>query len=118
MIAVDSSQPVPSAGAPCAETSGDGAGVSSALGAAGSRVVSAVAPLDTTVFCLWLAATLLAPVWFGSNVPLVWGIHAIVFGGLLVAYGAGAVFRGTPLALPLARLGWPLAALAVVLLWA
>src|SRR5258707_3881599 len=118
MIAVGSRQPVPPAGTPCAESSGDGAGVSSALRMAASGAAPAVAPLDTTVFCLWLAVTLLAPVWFGSNVPLVWGIHAILFGGLLAVYGAVAVLRGTPLVLPLTRLGWPLAALAIVLLWA
>jgi O-antigen ligase len=48
----------------------------------------------------------------------VWGVHAAIFGGLLAAYGAVALFRGAPLPVPLARLGWPLAALAVVLGWA
>jgi O-antigen ligase len=120
MIATKSSSHAPPLGAPHgrspAATSGAGPDVSSAHRLAGFGAVSGA--LDTAIFWLWLTATLLAPVWFGSNLPLVWGIHAAIFGSLLAAYGAVAVIRRAPLLLPLARLGWPLAALAVVLLWA
>jgi len=101
------------------ETSSDGLDVSSALRAAASGVATAEPESrDSAIFWLWLAAALLAPVWFGSNLPLVWSIHAAIFGSLLAAYGAVAVICGVSLPLPLARLGWPLAALAIVLLWA
>src|SRR5690242_4517041 len=101
-----------------AETSGDGADVSSTVRTAPLRAASAAESLQAAIFWLWLAAALLAPVWFGSNVPLVWGIHAMVFGILLAAYGAVTMIDGKPFPLPLARLGWPLGALAVVLFWA
>lgn len=81
-------------------------------------VAPAAGWLETTLFRLWLAAALLAPVWFGSNVPLVWAIHAVVFGTLLAAYAAVTLGRGAAFPLPLRRLAWPLAALAIVLVWA
>lgn len=92
--------------------------MSSALRTTDIAAAPRAGSLDGATFWLWLAAALLAPVWFGANVPLVWGIHAVIFGSLLTAYGATAVLRHAPPPLPLRRLGWPLAALAIVLLWA
>ena len=70
--------------------------------------------IEALLFWLWLCAVLLAPVWFGANTPLVWGAHAVAFGFLLAASG---VFC-RPFAVPIRRLRLPLAALAVVALWA
>jgi O-antigen ligase len=69
---------------------------------------------DAVVFWLWLCAVLLSPVWFGANTPVVWGAHAIAFGLLLALFGS----LRRPLAVPLRRLRVPLAALAIVVLWA
>lgn len=70
--------------------------------------------VDVLLFWLWLGAVLLSPVWFGANTPLVWGAHAILFGLLFAAFGISR----RPLAVPIRRLRVPLAALAVVGLWA
>ncbi|HEV2302429.1 MAG TPA: O-antigen ligase family protein [Stellaceae bacterium] len=70
--------------------------------------------IDALLFWLWLGAVLLSPVWFGANTPAIWGAHAIVFGLLLAACG----MLRRPLAVPIRRLRVPLAALAVVALWA
>ena len=69
---------------------------------------------DAGLFLLWLAAVLLAPVWFGANNSAIWGAHAIFFGLLLAALGG----RRSPLAVPIRRVRLPLAAIAVVALWA
>jgi O-antigen ligase len=71
---------------------------------------------ESALLWLWLCPASLAPVWFGSNMPLVWGVHAVVFGMALAAYGASSASR--PLPVPLRRLAVPLIALAVVLGWA
>lgn len=73
---------------------------------------------EESLFVPWLVTTALAPVWFGSNAVLVWGVHGLIFGLLLTAYGIMTTRTGTPLPVPMSRLAWPLAAIGLVLFWA
>ena len=45
---------------------------------------------------LWAFVAGLAwcPFWFGSNVPLAWGINAVLFPGLVAIYEASLLIRG------------------------
>lgn len=67
---------------------------------------------------LWLAGVVLSPVWFGSNMPMIWAAHALLFGISLATYALAGVAAPRPLPVPLGWLKLPLAALAVVLAWA
>jgi O-antigen ligase len=76
------------------------------------------AVLDGTAASVWLAGVALSPVWFGSNIPLIWGAHALLFGIALAIYGLGAVAAPRPLPIPLRWLSLPFAAGVIVLTWA
>jgi O-antigen ligase len=76
------------------------------------------AVVEAAAASVWLAGVVLAPVWFGSNLPLVWGAHALLFGIALAIYGLVGLSPPRPLPVPLASLKVPLAALAIVLGWA
>lgn len=73
---------------------------------------------DTALLWCWLPPAVLAPVWFGSNTPLLWAAHAVIFGFVFAAYGARQMATREGLPVPLHRLAVPLAALAIVLGWA
>lgn len=76
------------------------------------------AVLEHAAASVWLVAVALSPVWFGSNIPLVWGSHALVFGAALALYALGAIAVPRPLPVPLDAFWVPLAAIAIVLCWA
>jgi O-antigen ligase len=76
------------------------------------------AGIEASSAALWLAGVVLSPVWFGSNLPLVWGAHALLFGVALTIYVLAGLGPARPLPVPLAWLRVPLAALAIVLGWA
>lgn len=78
----------------------------------------AAAVLEAVAASVWLAGVVMAPVWFGSNVPLVWGAHALLFGIALAIYASGGLAASRPWPVPLAWLKLPLAALAIALGWA
>lgn len=66
----------------------------------------------------FLAALAAAPVLFGGNTPLAWGINAVLIGGVLLMHSAGHLVSGRPFAVPAAWVAFPLAAFAAVSLWA
>lgn len=65
----------------------------------------------------FLVALGFAPVIFGGNVPLAWGLNAAVFGGLLGLYGLVQATSGRPLPVPASRLAVPLGCFGAVLAW-
>jgi O-antigen ligase len=65
----------------------------------------------------FLVAVCFAPLFFGANVPLAWGLNAVVFSSILVALMLGLTVSRRPLPVPMSRLDVPLAAFAVVLTW-
>ena len=71
-----------------------------------------------SLFWLLVGGVILAPVWFGSNAPVVWGWHAVYFGGLLVIYGLQAFKNPLVIAAAVRLLKLPLMMISLVLLWA
>jgi O-antigen ligase len=82
------------------------------------RRTSVAAVLEFIAASVWLAAVALSPVWFGSNLPIVWGAHALVFGAVLAIYALGEIAGPRTLPVPLRWIWLPLAALGIVLCWA
>jgi O-antigen ligase len=66
---------------------------------------------------LFLAGLGLAPLIFGANVALAWGINAAVFGFLLAIYAFHHIVSGRPWPVPFSRFALPGASFALVLLW-
>jgi O-antigen ligase len=65
----------------------------------------------------FLAALALAPLIYGANVPLAWGINAVVFGLLLVLLVLVQTVKRRPVPVLLSRLWFATAAFGVVFLW-
>jgi len=75
------------------------------------------ARIDGTLFVGFVALLAWTPLWFGSNLPLAWGVNAVGFGGLAVLYEIGllATLRRHPVALR--RIWFPALAFAGVCAW-
>jgi O-antigen ligase len=83
-----------------------------------TRRSPAAVVFEHAVATAWLGGVALSPVWFGSNIPAIWGLHALLFGGILAIYALGGVAAPRPLPVPLGWLKLPLGALALMLAWA
>ncbi len=83
----------------------------------GGLAAKYAAAIDGGVFFAFIALLAWAPLWFGSNRPLAWGVNAIGFGGLAVCYELAllATRRRHPVALR--RLWFPVLAFAFVFVW-
>src|SRR6476659_635708 len=55
--------------------------------------------------------------WFGSNVPLAWGINAIFFPGLVAIYELSLLIRGARHAVSIRQIKAPVALFTAVVLW-
>ena len=91
---------------------------SGARGTTKDRKRTWVRALDSLCFWAIIGGLAFAPFWFGGNLPLAWGIHAIWFAGVTVAYEIGrlAAARRRPIAL---RKIWiPVACVVVTAIWA
>jgi O-antigen ligase len=80
---------------------------------AGARDVASV-NLLAPAFLVGLA---LSPLIFGGNVPLAWGVNALVFGLLLSLYAIPYLTPGRPWPVPLARFRLPAICFGGVLIW-
>jgi O-antigen ligase len=74
----------------------------------------ATANLLAPAFLVGLA---LSPLIFGGNVPLAWGVNALVFGLLLSLYAIPYLTPGRPWPVPLTRFRLPAICFASVLIW-
>jgi O-antigen ligase len=82
------------------------------------RPSAIAAVLEQAAASIWLVGVALSPVWFGSNIPLVWGANAALFGAALGIYALGAIAVPRPFPVPLGWFWLALAAIAIVLGWA
>jgi O-antigen ligase len=65
----------------------------------------------------FLVGLALSPLIFGGNVPLAWGVNALVFGLLLSLYAIPYLTPGRPWPVPLTRFRLPAICFASVLVW-
>lgn len=72
---------------------------------------------DDVLFVAALAALAWVPLWFGSERSVAWGINAVLFGTLVIAYEISLLFRDRNHAIALHRVALPAASLAVVVGW-
>lgn len=81
------------------------------------RATDRLARVDAAIFWLFLVALAWAPFWYGGNTLAVWGIDAILFPGLALAFEVSAVLPGRrhPVALNVVAL--PASLFAAVLVW-
>lgn len=73
--------------------------------------------LDDAIFLLFLAALGWAPFWFGSDRSLAWGVNAIWFGGLVIAFELVRTLSGRRHPVALHRIWFPATACVVVFGW-
>ena len=68
---------------------------------------------------LWAFVAGLAwcPFWFGSNIPLTWGINAILFPGLAAIYEVSLLIRGERHSVAVKQIRLPALLFAAVVLW-
>lgn len=68
---------------------------------------------------LWAFVVGLAwcPFWFGSNVPLAWGINAVLFPGLAALYEVSLLLRGKRHPVAVKQIRLPAALFAAVVVW-
>jgi len=68
---------------------------------------------------LWAFVAGLAwcPFWFGSNVPLAWGINAVLFPGLVAIYEVSLLIRGGSHPVGVRQIKLPAGLFAAVVLW-
>ena len=68
---------------------------------------------------LWtlIAGLAWCPFWFGSNVPLAWGINAVLFPGLVAIYELSLLIRGKRHPVAITQVKVPAALFAAVVLW-
>jgi O-antigen ligase len=83
----------------------------------GAAFAAAGAASEQAVFWLFVAGLAWVPFWYGSNVLLAWGINALLFPGLLVAYEISLLARGQPHPVGIRHLAVPAALFAAVILW-
>ncbi len=74
--------------------------------------------IEWVLFWLLVAALALAPLWYGSNDLVAWGINALCFPGLAVLYEAAILVRGESHPVGLKNLALPAALFAAVVGWA
>src|SRR5215468_10764297 len=75
------------------------------------------AMVDQALLWAFIAGLAWCPFWFGSNVLLAWGINAVVFPGLVVAYELSLLIRRKPHAVTVGQIKMPAALFVTVVLW-
>lgn len=89
-------------------------------GASGERHAGASARAqfaDTMIFWLFVGGLAWVPLWYGSNTRLAWGINAILFPGLALAYEAAVVLAGGRHPVTLRAVALPAGLFAAVAAW-
>ncbi|TDX62134.1 O-antigen ligase [Methylosinus sp. sav-2] len=100
------------------EGDGDEASPETAAPRESERHLSRVsAALDDLIFFLFLAALGWAPFWFGSDRSLAWGVNAIWFGGLVIAFELVRIISGRRHPVAFYRIWFPAMACLVVFGW-
>jgi O-antigen ligase len=84
---------------------------------AGHTRVQARANAERIFFWLFIAALAWCPFWFGSNEPLAWGINAMLFPGLALAYELSVLLRGARHPVSIKTIAIPAALFAIVAVW-
>ena len=72
---------------------------------------------DRALFWSFLGALAWCPFWFGSNDLTAWGVNAILFPGLALAYEASVLLAGRRHPVNIKTLGLPVVLFAVVVGW-
>jgi O-antigen ligase len=73
--------------------------------------------VEQVLFWAFIAGLAWTPFWFGSNDLIAWGINAVLFPGLAVAYEAWILIRGERHPLAIQKLRIPAALFIAVVLW-
>lgn len=68
----------------------------------------------TAVFWTFIAGLAWVPFWFGSNVLLAWGINAVLFPGLVIAFELALLFSGARHPVTWRAIAFPFVCLALV----
>lgn len=88
------------------------------IAASSSNEASAAAfSAEEACFYGLLALLAWAPFWFGSNRPVIWGVNAIGFAALTLAYEASLLWRGKRHPVALGRIWFPALIFALVCFW-
>lgn len=77
----------------------------------------AAATFETAIFWIFVAAVAWAPFWFGGNRPLAWGVNALLYPLILVAYDLGLLVLRRPYPVHPARIAVPILCLVVCVAW-
>lgn len=83
-----------------------------------SRALWRAEPAQTLLLAGLVAGLAWAPFWLGGNRPLAWGVNAVLFPGLALAYEAIALAQGRPHPVALTRVAGPAALFGLATLWA
>jgi O-antigen ligase len=73
--------------------------------------------VDVAFLWAFIAALAWCPLWFGGNVLLAWGVNAVLFPGLLIAYELSLLVRGERHPVAVKQIRIPAALFGAVVLW-
>lgn len=82
-----------------------------------SAAATPVERLDQALFVLFLLALAFVPFLFGSNYLLGWGLNAVIFGTLVLAFELGGLVLGRPYPVAPRRVAMVLGLFVLVVLW-
>jgi O-antigen ligase len=81
------------------------------------RAVSRDGVIESALFWVFVAGLAWVPYWYGSNLPVAWGINAVLFPGLAVLYEISLLLRGAPHPVAFKTIRIPAALLFAVVVW-
>jgi hypothetical protein len=73
--------------------------------------------VEAALFWLYVAGLAWVPFWYGSNALLAWGINAIIFPALVVAYEVSLLIAGRPHPVAVRQIGVPALFFLAVVAW-
>jgi O-antigen ligase len=74
-------------------------------------------PIETLIAWLFIASLAWTPFWYGSNDLFAWGVNALLFCGLAVAFELSLLVRSRPHPIGLLQIRYPAALFLAVLIW-
>lgn len=73
--------------------------------------------IDTATFFIFVAGLAWCPFWFGGNAPFAWGVNAIIFPLLAIAYEVALLARGKPHPYAISRIAIPAGLFIAAVIW-
>src|ERR1700734_1420329 len=81
------------------------------------QAVSRGGVIDTALFWVFVAGLAWVPYWYGSNLPVTWGINAVLFPSLAALYEISLIVRGAPHPVAIKTIRIPAVLFFAVVVW-